>query len=329
MFNLLAIGDPLIDTHVQIDESCTECRVQEEHNKYLCLDYGSKIPILNSFQSLGGNAPNVAIGAVKLGLESMLLSTVGRDAHGKVAVSALKKNGVNTSLVTFDKKSTTRYSIVLNYHQERTILSYSDKKKYQWPKKIPPVTWIYYTGLSEGYELIQNNLLTHLKTHPTVKLAINPGSYMLKYALDSLQAMIARADVLIVNLEEAEKISGHERTTEKSEVALLHELLSGGAKEVVITDGQRGAWGGTKEKAWFIQSFPVAVVAKTGAGDAFSSAYLAARFYGHDLPTALRWGTANSCSVIEVPGPHAGLLNKKQIEAYLKQFANIIPTMAA
>ena len=325
MLNLVAISDPIIDTHVQIADDCIEACVVQQKDMQLCFDYGQKIPIVDSFQSLGGNAPNVALAIVKLGLKSAILGAVGRDAYGKLAVQELKKNKVDTSCVTLDPKHKTRYSIVLNYRSERTILAYSDEKNYRWPKKFPATTWVYYAGLSKGYEAIQKKLLTHLKKNPGVRLAVNPGSYMLKYALEDLRQIATRADVLIVNLEEAEKIVGIIKD-KKSPAALLQALLAHGSKEVVVTDGSLGAWAGDARGIWHLEAFPVPVISKTGAGDAFSAAYLAARTAGHSLPQALQWGTANSSGVIGEHGPHAGLLNVKGIKKMIKKFAAIKAT---
>jgi ribokinase len=70
-------------------------------------------------------------------------------------------------------------------------------------------------------------------------------------------------------------------------------------------------------------AYPVEVVSKTGAGDAFSSGYLAARFYSHSIPEALQWATANSTSVIQAHGPHEGLLDKEHVLAVIQKFADI------
>ncbi len=325
MFNLIAIGDPLIDTHIQIDALCDSCQVLSGHRDQLCFNYGDKIPIVDSFQSLGGNAPNVAAGAVKLGLSSALLTTIGTDAYGRLIMQELKKQHVDTSLVSKDKQHKTRYSIVLNYKQERTILSYSEEKKYRWPTTEPAADWIYYTGLSKGFEPIQEKLVQHLKNHPTARLAVNPGSYILKYATAKLREVLPLTDVLIVNLEEAEKIALTTLEKEKSIAQLLKKLLATGAKEVILTDGPNGAFAGTAEKLWSIPAYPVEVLSKTGAGDAFSSGYLAARFYSHTIPEALQWATANSTSVIQAHGPHEGLLNKEQLQSVIQKFATIIP----
>lgn len=325
MYNLIAIGDPVIDTHIQLADDAAECHLTSDHETHLCFDYGAKIPIVDSFQCLGGNAPNVAIGATKLGLKTALISTVGGDMNGKSAVEELKKQGVETEYITFDENSKTRYSMILNYKAERTILSYSDKKKYAWPKPFPATEWIYYTGLSEGYEEMQRNLKKFLTDHPTIKLVINPGSYMLKYALADLREVVARADILIVNKEEAERILGRTEETEKSIGAVMHKLLVKGTKEVVVTDGIRGAWAGNEEELWQLDPYPVVVVAKTGAGDAFSSGYIAARHFGHDIPHALEWGTANACGVVQEHGPHQGLLDVKGIEKMINKFAKVKP----
>jgi sugar/nucleoside kinase (ribokinase family) len=325
MFQLLAIGDPIIDTHVQIDHDTAECSVIPHANSQkLCFDYGSKIPILNSFQNLGGNAPNVAAGATRLGLKTAVLSTVGNDINGKIALEQLAKMGIDTKYITVDKNTTTRYSIVLNYDQERTILSYSDKKQYYWPKNVA-TDWIYYTGLSAGFETLQKELLNYLKLHPTVHLAVNPGSYLLKFAIRELNEIIKRTDTLILNLEEAEKILNTTLEKEKSVTALIRKLIARGPSEVAITDAERGAWTGTKSEMWHQKAFPVGVIAKTGAGDAFSAGYLTARFHGHDLNHALSWGIANSAGVIQAHGTQTGLLDESGIKKQLEVFPLIEP----
>ncbi len=328
MFNILAIGDPIIDTHVQIEDTSTECHLAES-NTLLCLNYGHKIPIVDSFQNLGGNAPNVAIGAARLGLSAAVLSTVGDDAYGRLAMQDLQKQAVDTSLISIDPEHKTRYSMVLNYKGERTILSYSEEKNYAWPEAVPPADWVYYTGLSKGFEVIQEKLLAYLTRHPTARLAVNPGSYLMKYAKERLCEVLPRTDLLIVNLEEAEAILNTTLEAEKGVGGIINKLLGEGAKEVVLTDGPRGAWAGNAEVTYFLKPFPVPIRSKTGAGDAFSSAYIAARFYGGDMRQGLLWGSANSAGVVQAHGPHEGLLDARGIQAILKQYSLIYPTILA
>lgn len=325
MYNLISIGDPLIDTHVFIDDAAVECELSS-HQCQLCLDYGGKVPIVNSFQALGGNACNVAVGAKKLGLKTAIIGAVGADSNGQWVTQELKKFKVDTNYITLDKKNKTRYSVVLNFQGERTILSYSQKKQYIWPQPFPQTDWIYYSALSRGFEPLQKKLINHLRQHPNIKLAVNPGSYALKYARPELREVIARANLLVVNKEEAEKIL--ETKKPQPLPTLLNNLLRLGAREVVVTNAGQGAWAGDAEQIWHLNSYPVKVVAKTGAGDAFSSGYVVARYLKQTIPQALQWGIANSCGVITKLGAQNGLLNKAGIKKMIGKFPNIKPTMA-
>ncbi|MDD2758111.1 MAG: carbohydrate kinase family protein [Patescibacteria group bacterium] len=324
MYHILTIGDAVVDTHVKIDNASVECDVDTRECQ-LCLDYASKIPITDSFQTLGGNAANVACGAAKLGLASAILTSIGKDSNGRMVKQELKKNNVATELVETDAKTKTRYSVVLNFRGERTILSYHEKRNYRWPKKMPATEWVYYTSLSEGYEPLQNELIKFLTKHPAIKVAFNPGSFQLKSKIERVKEVIGLTDVLIVNLEEAERITGITLAKEKSVSGLIHELIQLGAEEVVITDAAAGATAGNVDEIWTMPALPVTVVAKTGAGDAFSSAYIAARIYDHDIPHALAWGAANSAGVISDFGAQKGLLDVKGIKKMSEKFPNIKP----
>jgi sugar/nucleoside kinase (ribokinase family) len=324
MYKLITIGDAVLDTHVQIDSASVECDIRHTECK-LCLDYASKIPITDSFQALGGNASNVAAGAVKLGLKTAIISSVGNDSNGKLILSELKNQKVDTSLIDMDDKVKTRYSIVLTYKGERTILSYHQKRKYSWPKDLPETDWLYFTSMSEGFETTQDKMMSYLEKHPSVRLASNPGSFQLKNSLDKVRELLPYMNILILNLEEAEQILGTTIEKEKSMSAIIHEMIMKGPKEVAITDAGRGAWAGTESNIWHLDSFPVEVVAKTGAGDAFSSGYLAARIYGHDIATSLSWGISNSCSVITAYGAQKNLLDKNGINKMITRYGKIKP----
>jgi len=328
MYNLLTIGDAVVDNHVILDDASIECDVDTKACR-ICLDYAAKVPISKSFQNIGGNAVNVAVGASKLGLTTAILTDLGKDANGKTVISELKKYGVDTKLAKLNPKNETRFAIVLNYKGERTILSSHQKKVYSWPKTLPETDWIYYTSMSAGFETLQENLFSYLRKHPTVRLAYNPGSFQLKNSLGSVLEAVKKSDILIVNLQEAETILKTTLQKEKNAIAIIHKLLSLGTKEVVITDASNGAYAGNEEEVWYLPAYPVKVVAKTGAGDAFSSGYLAARQYDHDLRTALTWGIANSCSVISSFGSHAKLLEKTNIGNYIKKYDDIKPKKLA
>lgn len=324
MFDIITIGDAVIDTHVDIDNASTKCDVNSKTCRLL-LDYASKIPITGTFQALGGNAANVACAMEKLGLNSAILTTIGTDANGQMVVSELKKNKVDTSLIKKSNQTKTRYSIVLNFQGERTILSYHENRDYFWPKKFPASSWIYYTSMSAGFQSLQKNLLEHLKAHPTIKVAFNPGSYQLKSCMTDIKEILPFVQLLTINLEEAELIAGTSYKKAKSIEPIFNKLLNLGVREVIITDAERGAYAGDEDELWHMPIYPTKVVSKTGAGDSFSSGYLAARINNHDIHTALCWGTALSGSVVANPGPQSGLLNTNEIIKIIEKYPKIKP----
>lgn len=322
MKEVIVIGDLVLDTHVKIDDASVECNL-DGHNCKLCLDYAAKVPVTESFQTIGGNAANVALGLNKLNTQTHIISTIGADSNGKIIQSELKKNKIKTSGITLDKKLQTRYSIVLNFKGERTILAYHKKINYHWPKKLPKTDWVYYTSLSDGLAPLQKNLLKFLKQNKEIKLAFNPGSFQLKSDLNLCLALLPHTDLLMVNLEEAQVLGNLKNVSDSK--TLISKLLELGVKEVSMTDGARGAYGGNLEGAWKIEAYDVPIVSKTGAGDSFSAAYLVAKINDFDIPTCLTWGTANSCSVLGHFGVEKGQLNKNGIKKMIERFKNVQP----
>ncbi len=325
MYNLLAVGDSLIDTHIMIDNATLECDLNQ-HNCQLCLNYAAKIPITDSFQAVGGNAANVAVAAAQLGLKTAILSSIGKDANGNMLLEMLKKNKVATKLIFSDPKAKTRYSVVLNFKQERTILSYHQKRNYKFPASLPQTDWVYYTSLSEGYEPIQKKLLQFLYRNRNISLAYNPGTVQLAH-IDLVKEVISRTNLLVVNIEEARTICSTPVSQLTDATALIKSLQSLGAQEVVITDSSHGAWAGDATSIWHCESFPIEVATKTGAGDAFSAGYLAAKFYNKNITTALLWGIASSSTAISSHGPEKKLLTQKEMAKAISKFSSIKPRL--
>ncbi|MFA7245022.1 MAG: carbohydrate kinase family protein [Candidatus Magasanikbacteria bacterium] len=308
MFDLITIGDSTFDTFLILEEKNHACTLSK-NKKLISFNYAEKTPIENTAQSVGGNAANVAVGVKKLGFKTSIVTELGTDINGHIIKEELSKNGVNVSLVKQIKNATTRYSIVLNYCGERTILSYHAKRNYSLPN-LPKTKWIYYTSLGKSFEKIQDKLEKYLQKNPETKLAINPGSYQINKGLEKIKKILPFTDLLIVNKEEAIKLVGKKQTPDK----LMISLSKLGAKIVVITDNENGSYSFDGKQKLFVPAYKVPMIAKTGAGDAYTSGFLSAILNNTDIKTAMNCGTANAASVIQKHGSQNGLLNKKQLE---------------
>jgi sugar/nucleoside kinase (ribokinase family) len=56
---------------------------------------------------------------------------------------------------------------------------------------------------------------------------------------------------------------------------------------------------------------------RTGAGDAYTSTFVAAMIVTRDLKQAMQWGPINSMSVVQEVGAQAGLLSRSKLEKLL------------
>ncbi len=123
--------------------------------------------------------------------------------------------------------------------------------------------------------------------------------------------------MLACNLEEAQAISGLSTQSVPKLMAGLHEL---GPKIVVITDGPKGSFASDGKQLWAMPIYPdpAPPLERTGAGDAYTSTFVAALVAGKDIPTAMAWGSINSMSVVQEIGAQAGLLTQDKIEVFLK-----------
>jgi ribokinase len=125
--------------------------------------------------------------------------------------------------------------------------------------------------------------------------------------------MLEVTDVLFVNREEAEVLTGGKGNT----IETLHNKLQClGPKLTVITEGDKGssASDGTVVEKMGIEKDTRPIIDKTGAGDAYASGFLAALFHKKSLHEAMRWGTVNSSSVIRVVGATNGTKSKQELE---------------
>jgi len=319
MFDLITIGDSTLDTFLVINDATLNCDLKKE-SCLLCFNFADKIPIENTAQSIGGNAANIAVGAKRLGLNTAIITELGDDINGHVIKDELEHSEVNTRFVKILKNQETRYSVILNYKGERTILSYYVERKYTLPN-IPKTKWIYYTSLGKSFERVQNKLEYYLKKHPETKLAVNPGSYQFKKGLNKIKNLFPITDLLILNKEEAAKIVGKRQTIK----AYLKTLHAKGVKIIIITDGIKGSYASDSTSAYFMPSYPVTAKAKTGAGDAYSSGFLSALVHAKTLSEAMQWGTANASGVIQKFGAQKGLLTKGAIQTYIHRYPRIMP----
>ena len=307
-YDIIAIGDPTIDTFLFVDD--IEVKKIKGQLKAI-INWGDKLPVQKFARTVAGNAANAAVGSSRLGLKTAFYTVLAHDMGGREITHKMSKEKVATDYIVIDEKHPTNASTVLSHEGERTIFVYHEHRKYKLPR-LAPASWIYLTSMGVGFEKIYKDLAKYLD-RTKAKLAFNPGTFQLRKGPKFNKLILERTTVLSINKEEAQSWVGNSEDFE----LLSKKLQRLGPETVVITDGRKGAYSYGPEGYYYISEFPGPRIEATGAGDSFTTAYIGALANGLTHKDALRWAPVNAGSVVMSIGPQEGLLTKKQITSKL------------
>lgn len=318
--DVLSVGDIVTDAFIRLQDDQEHLIQEKDGTTWLAIPFGIKIPFDHAeVIEAVGNAANASVSFARLGLNSALMANVGGDQHGRDMLTSLHKNQVDTRLMHVNPGKLSNYHYVLWYKDERTILIKHEEYKYHWPHLRPHEIpkWIYFSSISKNALEFHDEMADWLDQHPDVKLAFQPGTFQIQAGTKRLKKLYALSELLAVNREEAVMISGGKHSDLNDLFDRLHAL---GPKIVVISDGHDGAYAsdGTERLKMPIYPDPSPPFERTGAGDAFTSTFVAAIVKGSDIAGALQWAPINSMSVVQHVGAQKGLLTTKQLETLLK-----------
>lgn len=316
---ILCVGDIFTDVFIKLLENEARIDTDKDGSKRLSVPFGSKPPYERAdIVTSVGPSPNAAVAMARLGVRAGLMSWLGDDQVGKQSLNYLANEHVDTSSITVQKNTLSSTYYVLRYGADRTILVKNEAYEYKWrtPKKKP--AWMYLSLISADSWPLHQSLLDYLEANPDIKLAFQPGTFHFKWGTKKLARIYKRAEIVVLNREEAADVTGAPVDVPRKLAEAMHEL---GPKYVVITDGPNGSYAFADDKLVTIPNYPdpAPPVDRTGAGDAFASTIVAALALGESFETALKWAPINSMNVVQELGAQAGLLDRVAIDSYLKK----------
>ncbi|MEK7182025.1 MAG: carbohydrate kinase family protein [Patescibacteria group bacterium] len=331
-YDVICVGSASQDIFFPTDEGVIIATPEDVTSKEkLAFELGGKVLVADRYESVGGVAANVSQGLSLLGHKVACMSCVGGDELGKWVIKEIKERGVDTTLIKKEAEAKTDLSaiVVMTQNGERTIFHNRDANELLKvaPEDLQKTEWIFVSALNGDWKGNLRQVLKSKEEHHK-KFAFNPGQHNIKEDPRLVLEALGKSDVLVLNKDEAAELilQSHYYTKDQdlnSEEFLLHSLSQAGAKIIGMTDGKRGAWGYNGKEFWHCPIHTRKdVIDSTGAGDAFGSGFLGALLSGASLDVALRYGIANSGSVIGFYGCNAGLLDHKTIEKLIEK---IIP----
>ena len=317
--SILMIGDIFTDAFIKLDEDYAFVEKDEEGNEWLKLPFGSKPPYVQAdiVRSVGPS-PNAAISCARLGLRASLMAWLGDDQYGKESLGHLKSENVETESMVTEEGTPSSYWFVLRHGTDRTMLVKSESYKYEWKAPASKPDWLYLAYIGENSWHFHEGLAEYLEENQDVQFVFQPATYHFEWGVEKLAQLYRRANVLVLNREEAMQVTGKPHDDLKVLASALHEL---GPEIVAVTDGAHGSYVSSGEKLVTVPNYPdpAPPVDRTGAGDAFASTFVAGLALGKDLEEALRWAPVNSASVVQKVGAQGGLLKMDELQQWLEK----------
>lgn len=317
---VLAVGDIISDAFIKLSEDHAKVETDEQGYQRVSFELGAKLPydeveIVKAVEC----SPNAAVSMTRLGLKTSLVSWIGDDETGAEMIKYLDEQRVGTSDIVVEAGKKSNYHYVLRYGADRTKLQKFEDYEYKWREPAVKPDWLYLGVLGEKTWPLHESIMEYLEAHPEIKLCFQPGMYHLMWGSDKLADFYKRAEIVIMNREEAAEVTKRSREDVAGLIDGLHEM---GVTVAVVTDGPAGAYASTEgEEVMFMPNYPdpQKPYDRTGAGDAFASTITAALALGETLQTALTWAPINSMHVVQKMGAQAGLLSRDEIMGYLAE----------
>jgi ribokinase len=254
----------------------------------------------------GGGGANVAARLAALGVPTLLVARAGNDIAGRTAVAELQAEGVQTRVAIDPIRATGTVVVIVEPTGERTMLPDRAANAALAPADLPvdelrSATHLHlsgYTLLDPGSRAAGLVALEHAR-EAGVSVSVDPASAAPIEAAGPRAFLdwVANADMLLPNLEEAMALTGA-RGPEAAAWALAR-----GGRDVVITLGAGGAlWSDGEQVERAAAADAPAPVDSTGAGDAFTAGWLAARLDGAEPAEALAAANALAAGTLREAG---------------------------
>ena len=267
----------------------------------------------------GGKGANQAVAAARAGAEVTFIGAVGDDAMGEVACRGLRDEGIDVSAVAVLGEAASGVALILvEPSGENSIALGPGANAHLTPAHIEA-----HRDRIAAADVVLVQLEIPLETVlATAELARSTGA---KLILDpapvvplpaSLYPLIS---ILKPNAREAQVLSGVPVHDGPSAERAAHVLVDQGCASVLVTLGSEGAiWVRNSEVLRCPSPVPE-VVDTTGAGDAFAGHLGAALARGATAEDTLRWATVAAGLSVAQMGAQAGVPDRVQLEAILKE----------
>ncbi len=292
-----------------------------------------------AFMKLPGGAPaNLAVGLVRLGVPTAFIGRVGDDSFGQYLCGELRKIGVMSGGIVFDKQHKTRLAFV--------SLTPSGERFFEFWESQPADIQLRFSDVD--LSTLRESKIIHISSFLLLKeparssliqiisefqgkeclISFDPNIRLDLWKTETkakmlMMKVIKFTHILRLNHQEASFLTGLSGIEEAAK-----QLLHAGPEIVVITRGERGCYFRTKNVDGYADGFSVDAVDTTGCGDGFLAGLLQG-LLGHDLKIdelskeelhdICRYANAVGALVATRPGAITALPDKETVKQFLEK----------
>jgi len=311
MFDIITFGSATKDIFLRAKKNVIVSGEEFETGEGVCFSLGSKIKVEDIYFTSGGGGTNTATTFAKQGFSVAYCGKLGEDTAGDGVVKDLDHYGIDRSLLLRTKEKPTNHSVVIDVpEKDRTILTYKGASDLQRKEDVDftnlSAKWFYFAPFSSRSQEFFYELIDYVFSKEA-KVMINPGKVQLEDK--RTKEILRKADVVLLNMEEASILTGVEMEDEKE---ILQAVSEYGKSVSLVTKGVEGVVAQSKGKRYTAKPTYPDAVDKTGAGDAFGSGFLSEFIRSEDVKKSIQLGIANATSCLQKKGAKHGLLEKNQ-----------------
>ena len=280
-------------------------------------------PKESSGKILGGAATYIGLSSALFDSRASIISVVGGDFDQK-HLDLLRSKGLNTDSIEIISKGKTFYwkgKYHKDWNKRDTLNTQLNVLADFNPVVSTPDSNSEIIVLGNLHPAVQNTVLNQIISKNKC-IILDTMNFWMDNSLEELLKVIEKANIIIINDEEALQLSGKNTLFNAAD-----EILKMGPEHVVIKKGEHGAMLFNKEEFFTIPAYPVKQVKDpTGAGDTFAGGFAGYLSQKNDLDfetlkLAVVHGTVMASFCVEGFGTsQMETLNKKTFQNRLKEF---------
>lgn len=284
----------------------------------------------------GGGEANVSVSLANYGLDSAFVTKLPKHEIGQSAVNALRRFGVDTSMIVrggdrvgiyFNEKGASQRPSKVIYDRAHSAIAEASREDFDWEKIFDGADWFHFTGITPALNptvaAICLDACKAAKAHGvkiSCDLNFRKKLWTREQAREAMTELCKYVDVCISNEEDAHDVFGID--AENTDIAggkLNHEGYKSvarqlaekfGFEKVAITlrssisanDNDWAALLYDGKEYCFSKSYHMHIVDRVGGGDSFGGGLIYASLMGYSTQDTVEFAVAASCLKHSIEG---------------------------